>query len=84
MNYLWIVWDIVSILSILILHHINFKEKHGEIVDPPSHSNSTYIDVNTENMRKSSRNTTNNSQVWNPVPTNESPYIAMGSTTTEV
>ena len=27
MNYLWIIWDIVSIISILILHHLNFRPK---------------------------------------------------------
>jgi hypothetical protein len=48
MNYLWIVWDLVSIVSILILHYINFKKKDPKVVvDPPSRSNSTFIDVNT-------------------------------------
>ena len=46
-NYLWIIWDIVSIVSILVLHHINFKDKKMTIIDPPSRNNSTFLDVNS-------------------------------------
>ena len=52
MNYLWIIWDIVSIISILILHHVNFREKkYEDIVDPPSRNNSTFMDVNSETQK---------------------------------
>ena len=64
-NMLWIIWDLVSIVSILILHYLNFKNKAINIIAPPSRNNSTYFEMNTDNDRSRKHSASNSTLMIN-------------------